>query len=384
MYNIKTLNKISENGLSKLDPASFTVNADGTKADAILVRSADMTGAEFDDTLLAIGRAGAGVNNIPVDRCTASGIAVFNTPGANANAVKELVICGLLLAARRIVQGAEWCSTLKGNGADVPKLVESGKNNFVGPEIAGKTLGVVGLGAIGVKVANAAAALGMKIVGFDPFLTDAAMAALTPEANIGADINELFSSSDYIPLHSPLNDQTRGTVNASTLALCPDGVRILNFARAGLVDSEAILAALASGKCAAYVTDFATDEQLGVDGVVAIPHLGASTPESEENCAVMAASEISDFLLSGKVRNSVNLPETDLARSGEVRLTVIAEGDVSDAVVEVLADRGCAVLASSCGVRKTVFYGIFDLDKADDDAVAAVAAVEGVTRVRRF
>lgn len=383
MYNILTLNKISASGLSNFDADKFACADNFESPDAIIVRSAAMHDMEFSSNLLAVARAGAGVNNIPIDRCTDSGICVFNTPGANANAVKELVICSLFLASRKIVAGSKWCDTLKGNGDGVSKLVEKGKGNFVGPEIFGKTLGVAGLGAIGIKVANAAKALGMNVIGYDPFISDTAKASLCEEITVTANLDDIFASADYITLHAPLNDSTRGMINKASMEKCKDGIRVLNFSRGELVDNKDIIEALENGKCAAYVTDFPTDDQLGVDGVIAIPHLGASTPEAEENCAVMAVCQLSDYLLCGNVKNSVNFPAVSLEASGRIRITAVSEGDKAEAVEAVLKAQGIDVTAKASGVKKNTGYTILDTD-ADitDTVIEELKSVEGVKAIR--
>ena len=280
MFNIKTLNKISPSGLSRFDGAKYTYGDDIENPDAIMVRSAKMHDMAFEDGLLAIGRAGAGVNNIPLDRCSESGIVVFNTPGANANAVKELVIAGMLICSRRVIPAIEWEKTLKGNGAEVAKMVEKGKSAFTGPELMGKTLGVIGLGAIGIGVANTAKSLGMEVYGYDPYLSVDAAWHLSRSIKHSSNLDEIFANCDYITVHVPLTDETRDMISAKTIAGMKDGVRILNFARGDLVNTADIIAALSTGKVAAYVTDFANDELLDVEGVIAIPHLGASTPEA--------------------------------------------------------------------------------------------------------
>lgn len=374
MYNILTLNKISASGLSNFDSAKYVCGDDFASPDAVIVRSASMHEMEIPASVLAIARAGAGYNNIPVDACTEKGICVFNTPGANANAVKELVICGLLLASRRVVPSIDWCRTLKGED-EISKKIEKGKSNFAGPEIMGKTLGVIGLGAIGIKVCNAAVALGMSVVGYDPYLSDKAASMLDNSVVVTANLDDIFVNSDYISVHAPLTDSTKNIVGKETLAMAKDGVRVLNFARGGLVDNEAIVEAIKSGKCAAYATDFPTDEQLCLDGVIALPHLGASTPESEENCAVMAVNQIAEYLEKGNVVNSVNLPCISKDMTGGKRIAVITKGDVSAAV---LAAAGSDDAVSA--VRKDVGYVI--VDGAKDDAVEAVKAVDGVVAVR--
>ena len=310
MKKILTLNKISPIGLNRFDANTYTCG-EVENPDAVIVRSASMHDMEIPASVIGIARAGAGTNNIPIDKCSAQGIVVFNTPGANANAVKELVICGLFLASRRIVQGAAWAQSLKGKGDEVGKLVEKGKSQFAGNEILGKTLGVIGLGAIGKKVAQAATALGMSVIGYDSFLPEGAQ---IEGVEIVKDIADIYKRSDYISLHIPLNDSTKNMINADVLAACKDGVKLLNFARGGIVDGDALIAALASGKVAAYVIDFPDDKMLGVDGVVALPHLGASSAESEENCAAMAADQLIDLIETGSIKNSVNMSPVALEK----------------------------------------------------------------------
>ncbi len=379
MYSILTLNKISKYGLAQLD-AKYTCSDDCAEPDAIMVRSAKMHEFAFSPKTLAVARAGAGVNNIPVDACAKAGIAVFNTPGANANAVKELVICALLLASRKVGASIDWCKTLSGKGDEVSALVEKGKSAFAGPEIMGKTLGVVGLGAIGALVANAAKALGMNVVGYDPFLSVKAALSLDPAVKVVADLDELFAASDYITLHVPLNDATRNTVSAESLAKMKDGVRILNFARGELVNEDAILEALANGKAAAYVTDFPTDKQISAEGVTAIPHLGASTPESEDNCAVMAARELVAYLEKGEIINSVNMPAITLPAAFKTRVCVIYNDAEGMAAKITAALEGCAVTALNSASRKGIGYTAIDVDGAVD--TAKLEAIDGVIRVR--
>ena len=370
MYSILTLNKIAACGTDKFG-GNYTCSSDVKDPTAIMVRSASMHEMELSDATIAIARAGAGTNNIPVEACAEKGVVVFNTPGANANAVKELVICGLLMASRKVSAAIDWCKTLKGEGEAVGKLVEKGKSNFAGPEIGGKTLGVVGLGAIGFKVAVAASALGMNIVGYDPFLSDAVRAQLPEGTKVVTDINDIFKESDYITLHLPLNDATKNTVNKETLALCKDGVRILNFARGGLVNSDAVIEALGSGKCAAYVVDFPSDEIIGVEGVTALPHLGASTPESEDNCAMMAADELIGYIEKGEIKNSVNLPNlTGLGDVESKRVCVICKEDAVESVKAALGDAKSAA-------RKG--YGYVVADGADE---AKLDGIDGIIKVR--
>lgn len=382
MYNILTLNKISQVGLKNFDISKYTCADDFENPDAVIVRSASMLDMDIPSSVMAIARAGAGYNNIPVEKCTEQGICVFNTPGANANAVKELVICGLLLASRRIAPAIDWCKTLKGQD-EISKKIEKGKSNFAGPEIMGKTLGVIGLGAIGVKVSNAAVSLGMKVIGYDPFLSDKAAETLDKSITITSKLEDIFVNSDYITVHAPLTDDTKGVVGTETLAMAKDGVRVLNFARGGLVDNAAIVEALKSGKCAAYATDFPTDEMLGLDGVIALPHLGASTPESEENCAVMAVEQISAYLEKGNVVNSVNLPcvSKEMA-DGVKRLTVITKGDLSEAVFAALAKVGVSSDDATASLRKDTGYIIVDAVNVSADAADAVKAIDGVIAAR--
>ena len=383
MYSILTLNKISQKGLSRLPKEKFVCSDNAENPDAVMVRSASMHDTEFSSNLLAIARAGAGVNNIPVDKCSENGICVFNTPGANANAVKELVICGLFLASRKISAGAQWCLSLKGCGAEVSKKVEKGKSAFAGPEILGKTLGIIGLGAIGILVANAAKALGMEVIGYDPFLSDNTKARLSEGIKTTTELDDIFTGSDYITLHAPLNDSTRGVVNSENLAKAKDGVRILNFARGELVAENDIIEALSSGKAAAYVTDFPTDSQLGVDGVTAIPHLGASTPEAEENCAVMAAEQLADYLSNGNVTNSVNFPAVKAERKGKVRLTAVSKNDIVSSVSDELEKAGVRINASVSGDKKGVFYSIFDTDcEINDEMIDSLKEIPGVVSLK--
>ena len=383
MYQIKTLNKISKNGLDRFN-ANYNCADEIDAPDAILVRSASMHEMEMPESLLAIARAGAGVNNIPCDKCAEQGIVVFNTPGANANAVKELVLAGLLMCSRKVLPAIEWAKTLKGNGAEVGKMVEKGKGAFAGPEIMGKKLGVIGLGAIGILVANAASALGMEVYGYDPYLSVDAAWKLSRSIKHAADMNEIFAECDYITVHVPLTPDTKGFINNDSIATMKDGVRILNFARGDLVDSNAIIDALANGKVAAYVTDFPSDEVIGVDGVIAIPHLGASTPESEENCAVMAADEVREYLENGNIVNSVNMPNVVVPRSTAVRVCIIHNN-----IPNMIAQISSAVSACNINIeklnnqsRKDFAYTILDVEAIDDAAIEGIKAIGGVIRVR--
>ncbi len=384
MYNIQTLNKISKYGTDNFDTAKYTVADDVANPDAIMVRSAAMHDMEFGSNLLAIARAGAGVNNIPVDRCAEQGICVFNTPGANANAVKELVIAGLLLTSRKIPDAMIWAQTLKGNGAEVGKMVEKGKSQFAGPEIMGKTLGIIGLGAIGVLVANAAIALGMKVVGYDPFLSVKAALSLDPSVKTVSDVKDLYAAADYVTIHVPFNADTKGTINADAIAAMKDGVRVLNFARGELVDNSAILPALESGKVAAYITDFPSDEVLGAKGVIAVPHLGASTPESEDNCAKMAALELIDYIENGNIKNSVNYPDASMNAAG-TKICIMHKNvpAVISALTTALGDAGLNIDNMLNKSKKDYAYTLLDVaGDVSDDVVAKLAAVDTVIKVR--
>lgn len=384
MYKIKTYNKISKTGLAAFDD-KYTIGDEVENADGAIVRSAALHDVEFPESLKAIARAGAGTNNIPIDRCSEQGIVVFNTPGANANAVKELVIAAMLISSRRVISGIEWVKTLKGNGAEVGKMVEKGKSAFAGPEIKGKTIGVIGLGAIGVMVANAANALGMTVYGYDPYLSVKSAWNLTHNAVHIYDINEIFEKCDYITVHVPLTDDTRGLINKDTIAKMKDGVRILNFARGELVNTDDIKAALEAGKVAAYVTDFPSDDIIGVDGVIAVPHLGASTPESEDNCASMAARELIDYIENGNIVNSVNLPEITMPRSGKHRVCIIHRNipNMLTAITGIFAGDNVNIENLLNKSRGNYAYSMLDIDEADTSAVAdKIGAIEGVIRVR--
>ena len=329
MFTIKTLNAISPVGLAKLPKSLFDVSVDADAPDGILVRSADLLNTTFKDNLLAIARAGAGVNNIPLDRCSEQGIVVFNTPGANANAVAELVIGMLIAGSRNVADAAQWTQGLAGDAA-MAKSVEKGKKQFVGNEIKGKTLGVVGLGAIGSRVANCAIALGMEVYGYDPYISIDAAWNLSSQVRHCVNLNDMLPLCDYITLHVPYLPTTKDTINTQTLALCKDGVKILNYARGELVNTPALLDAMETGKVSGYMTDFPAEALLGKPGVVCTPHLGASTPEAEDNCAVMAAQEISDYLKNGNIAHSVNMPEVHQPRAGGKRICIIHKNDQPD------------------------------------------------------
>lgn len=384
MYKILTLNKISENGLKKF-PETYTYSSEEVNPDAILVRSASMHEMEFDANTKAIARAGAGVNNIPLDRCSEKGIVVFNTPGANANAVKELVLCAMLMSSRKIVSALDWVKTLKGNGAEVSKMVEKGKSAFAGPEIKGKKLGVIGLGAIGVLVANAADALGMEVYGYDPYLSVDAAWSLSRTIHHAASQDEIFKNCDYITLHVPLTPDTKEVICKKNIDLMKDNVRIMNFARGDLVKNEDILEALNNSKVAAYATDFASDELIGAPGVIILPHLGASTPESEDNCAVMAVAEIRDFLENGNITHSVNMPDVAVPRTGRTRITIIHKNvpNVISKITTTVADENINIDNMVNKSRGEYAYTMLDTDAdVSEEAIAAITQLEETVKVR--
>ena len=383
MYKILTLNNISEAGLAQLDPEKYTIGTSIPDPDAILVRSAKMHDMEFSPNTLAIARAGAGTNNVPVDRCAQEGIVVFNTPGANANAVKELVLCALFLTSRKIIPGIEFVNSLKGKGDEVSKLVEKGKNAFTGPELTGKTLGVVGLGAIGVRVANSARNLGMHVYGYDPYLSVDAAWNLSSHIRHAPTLDDIFTNCDYITVHIPLTDDTKYTICKETIAKMKDGVRIVNFARGELVNSADMIEALESGKVAAYATDFADDSLLGVPGVIAMPHLGASTPESEDNCAKMAAYELIEYLENGNIRNSVNMPNAEMARVCKNRLCVIHKNvpNVLRGITSQFVDSNINDFMNRS--KGNISYTILEVDgDISEEMIQDIREIEGVIKVR--
>ena len=382
MKNILCLNKIAKVGTDKLNKAEYNVGLEVQNPDAIMVRSAAMHDMEFGPELQAIARAGAGVNNIPVDRCSKQGIVVFNTPGANANGVKELAICALMLASRDVVGGIEWAGTLT---EDVAKAVEKGKSKFAGVEIAGKTLGVIGLGAIGGLVANAAVALGMKVVGCDPFLSVDAAWNIDHNVVKAATFEDVFKVADYITLHVPATPDTKNMINTNSLAMMKDGVRIINLARADLVNAADLKVAIETGRVASYVTDFPTEAVVGVPGIVAIPHLGASTAESEDNCAVMAALELDEFLRNGNIKNSVNFPNISMPRCGDARVCVFHANVPSmvSAITAVTSEAGVNIENMISSTKGDNSYTVFDVTgTVSDAAVAKLAAIDGIYKVR--
>ncbi len=386
-YRIRTLNAISPAIYGQLGE-QYRVSDSEAQPDAILVRSAKMHDMPLPDSVLAVARAGAGVNNIPIEDLSRRGICVFNTPGANANAVCELVIAGLLLSCRDILGGAAWEHTLAGHGDTFEKEVEKGKSAFAGPELRGKTLGVIGLGAIGVLVANAAVALGMNVKGYDPMISVEHAWRLSRSVRHENSLDALFTGCDFLTVHVPLNDKTRGLIGRRAFSLCRKGIRIMNFARGGLVDEEALVAALGDGTVARYVTDFGSDRLLGLEGVICLPHLGASTPESEENCAVMAAAELRDYLEFGSIRNSVNLPAVDLARTDKPRLLCIHENvpNLLSSITSAVAGFGINISDMVNRSRGQYAVSALDLDSVpagrEAELIEAASAVPGVLRAR--
>ena len=382
MYNVKLLNKIAKCGTDIFCKDTYVVGEDVNNAEAIMVRSASMHEMEFDKELLAIARAGAGVNNIPVDKCADEGIVVFNTPGANANAVKELAICALLLGSRKIVDGINWASTLT---EDVAKAVEKGKGAYVGPELYGKTLGVIGLGAIGALLANAAESLGMTVYGYDPYISVDAAWKLSSTIKHAKELSEIYEKCDYISVHVPSTPDTKGMINAETIAQMKDGVRVINLARADLVNAADIKKALADGKVGAYVVDFPTEETINVPGIVAIPHLGASTPESEDNCAVMAAHELVDYLENGNIKNSVNFPNVSMPHTGDARVCVLHKNvpSIIAQITAILSDAQINIENMVNASKKENAYSLFEVKgNLPADIADKIAAVENVVRVR--
>lgn len=384
MYTIRTLNNISQTGLSKLPPQEFTIDPDAANPEGIILRSYDMHQMELPENLLGVARAGAGTNNIPIDKCSERGIPVFNTPGANANAVKELVLAGLLVSSRRIIAGAAWVQSLK-DSEDVEKAVEAGKKQFTGPEIAGKTLGVIGLGAIGVQVANAALDLNMNVIGYDPFLTLESAWHLSASVDKAETLEELVSQSDYITIHIPLNDKTRHTFNKELFAATKKGARLLNFARGGLVDHAALKEAIEKGIIARYITDFPTAELLGIENVIVTPHLGASTPESEENCAEMAAVELREYLRYGNIRNSVNFPGCIVPYSGKPRIAISHSN-----IVNMIGQLGAVFTKHHINIDKMVnnskgelAYNIIVCDNLPEDENQLIEDLYAIPSVRR-
>jgi D-3-phosphoglycerate dehydrogenase len=378
MFKILTLNKISKVGLGQLSD-NYTVSDNEANPDGILLRSFKMHDMELPESLKAVARCGAGVNNIPLDKCAEKGIVVFNTPGANANAVKELVLTGLLLSSRKIMASYAWAQSLQGT-EDIAKQVEKGKSNFAGPEIKGKTLGIVGLGAIGVLVANAAVALGMNVIGYDPYFSIKNALALDNAVKFTSNLDDIYAVADYITVHVPATPETKNMINAESLAKCKDGVRLLNFARNELVNVADVKTALESGKVSCYICDFPNEETVGVDGIITLPHLGASTPEAEDNCATMAA-----YLEDGNIVNSVNYPNCSAPRiAGKARVCVLHKNtpNMLAQITAFFGEKGINIEHMTNNAKGDYAYTILDVDNADDSVVTSAKAVEGIVAVR--
>ncbi|HOT43395.1 MAG TPA: 3-phosphoglycerate dehydrogenase family protein [Spirochaetota bacterium] len=385
MFKIQKLDKISPSGLARFPADLYEHAADIANPDAILVRSADMHTLDLPPSLLAIARAGAGVNNIPLEKCSQRGIVVFNTPGANANAVKELVIMALLIASRRVSEGIIWAKSLAGKGEEVPLLIEKDKSKFIGPEILGKKLGVIGLGAVGQLVANDALSLGMDVSGYDPYISVEAAWGLSRSVRRAISLDTLISESDYITLHAPLNDMTKGMINRDKFALMKHGVRIMNFARGGLVNNRDLKQAIASGTVACYVTDFPDDELIQMDGVIPIPHLGASTPESEENCARMAVDQLREFLERGNLVHSVNFADCFMAQTASKRILIANKNipAVIGQITKILADKKINIADMLNKSRGEYAYNIIDIDgDIDENIIKQIRSIKEILMVR--
>ena len=388
MFKIQTLNKIATVGLNQLDRDNYEIATDINNPDAILVRSADMHEMQLSDNVKAVARAGAGTNNIPIPALTEKGVVVFNTPGANANAVKELVMLALLLSSRPVIEANKWVKGLAGKGDEIPDLAEKGKSQFVGPELKGKTLGVIGLGAIGAMVANLAISLGMEVIGYDPFLSVNAAWSLDHNVKHAETLDAVYAKADYITIHVPQTNDTKGMINASSIKTMKDGVRIINIARGGLVNNADILAALESGKVAALVTDFASEELLNNDKVICLPHLGASTPEAEDNCAVMACKQLRDFLENGNIVNSVNFPKTvcdNPIPAGGTRLCICHKNvpDVISKFTKILGEAKLNISGMINQAKGELAYNITDVDgKIPEETLRALVGIDTVIKVR--
>ncbi|MFV0366091.1 MAG: 3-phosphoglycerate dehydrogenase family protein [Mangrovibacterium sp.] len=384
MFKIKTLNKIDPKGLKKLPETNYLVDDNEENPDAIIVRSFKMHDMEFPASLKAIGRAGAGVNNIPLDKCTAQGVVVFNAPGANANAVKELVVGSIMFASRQVMESIEWARSLDGKGDEIPALVEAGKKNFAGQEIAGKTLAVVGLGAIGILIANACVDLGMQVVGYDPYLSVANAIKLNSQVKVVENFDALLADADYLTVHVPETPDTKGFVNEDLIAKMKNGIKIFNFARGGLCNDAAIHAAIDAGKVSAYFCDFPNAYNIKMPKTYTVAHLGASTAESETNCAIMVADQVKDYLENGNVLNSVNFPAVSLGVANGPRVAYASQGDgkVAEATA-VLSAAGVQVTNMVSKNRGEVAYSVLDLDAAISvDVVEKLKAIDGISMVR--
>lgn len=388
MYKIQTMNKISIQGLSLFPHGKYEVAGEIINPDAVIVRSADMHEIEIPASVKAVARAGAGVNNIPLQKCTDRGIVVFNTPGANANAVKELVIASLLFSSRPVFNAASWVKSLMGKGDEIPSLTEKGKSQFIGPEIQGKTLGVIGLGAIGALVANAAVGLGMEVIGYDPFISVDAAWSLSRAVVKAESMDSLLGKADYITLHVPQTDITKGFINAEKIALMKNGVRLLNFSRGGLVINSDVIQAVKSGKIACFVSDFTDEALLNTENVICLPHLGASTPEAEENCARMAVQQIMDFLENGNIVNSVNFPkcraDSPIPEGGS-RLCIANKNvpNMIGQIAAVIASAHLNIDAMTNQNRAEIAYNLIDVSEfVDEDVLEKIKAIDGVVSVR--
>lgn len=385
MYKIQMLNKISNCGLDLLPTDQYEISTEATNPDGILVRSANMLDMELTDNIKAIARAGAGVNNIPIEKCTEKGIVVFNTPGANSNGVKELVLASLLLASRKITKGIEWAQTLKGKGEEVPKLVEKGKSQFEGPELKNKRIGVIGLGAIGVMVANDALALGMEVMGYDPYISVKAAWGLSSSVIRATNLDYLLSTCDYISIHVPLTKETKNTLNKEKFEVMKKGIKIINLARGGLVSNPDLLEAIKDGTVSCYVTDFPEDELLGIDEIITIPHLGASTPESEENCAVMAVNQMKDYLESGMIKNSVNFPDCDMLPTDKTRIITVHCNipNMIGQMTTILAANKINISDMLTRHRDSIGYNVIDIEgDLTEDIINQIRSINGVKTVR--
>ena len=385
MFKVRVMNKIAPAGLRKLDPSNYQIGQDLELYQGMLIRSADLHSHQFPKELLAIARAGSGTNNIPIDKCNERGIAVFNTPGANANAVKELLLADLLLASRDLLGGVEWVKRQVEEGVDVSSVVEKGKAAFVGPELIGKSLGVIGLGAIGSKVANIAIEMGMHVLGYDPYLSVDSALALNTHIEHVTDLDEVFRQSDYLTMHLHYNKSTANIIDEDAVKRMKGGVRVINLARGGLVNDDAIIAGLESGRVAKYITDFPNNRLVQVPNVIAMPHLGASTPESEANCAAMAAQELRDYLENGNISNSVNLPNLAMRRSGECRICVIHKNvpTILSSIVNLVSDLEINVENLINKSKKDLAYTMIDINQSvGENMVAAIQRMEPTIRVR--
>lgn len=385
MFKIQKYNNVSQEKLDVMPKELYEIGESFDNPDGIILRSFNLLNAELPENLKAIARAGAGVNNIPIDRCSERGIVVFNTPGANANGVKELVLTSLFLSSRKINKGISWAKSLKGKGGEVPKLIEKGKSNFEGPEIKGKKLGIIGLGAIGAMVANDALALGMEVIGYDPFISVDQAWRLSRKVEKETNLDNLLAVADYITIHVPLNSNTEGMLNKEKFAIMKKGIRIINMARGGLVVNKDLLEAIEEGTVNCYVTDFPDDELLDNDNIITIPHLGASTPESEENCATMAVEELKNFLEKGTIKNSVNFPDCELGHSGNPRILVanLNVPNMVGQITTILASNNINISDMLNRHKGNIGYNIIDVEgEVTEEVLEKIKKIQGVKMVR--